>query len=296
MLLKRVAMRPSWLYSLIVVLCACCCSASATEASLVLVNGKVWTENPAQPTAQAVALDGSKILAVGDNAAIRKLAGPNTRIIDLGGRLLLPGFNDSHVHFLVGGGSLITVHLGTANSQAEFKERVAQFARTLPTGAWLRNGLWDHQRWNPPVLPDHQLIDDISGDHPAFLWPGDEIERDKDGNPTGILKDAATALVERVMPPLSPEEEDQSMEAAMREAAAHGVPSVQNMADTSVDSGQPDNFREFQKMERAGKLTVRIYEALPVRDWKTLADVGIVAPFGSLYLRRGNLKAFVDGS
>src|SRR6202140_3369534 len=322
MLLKRVAMKSSGLYSLIVVLGACCCSASATEASLVLVNGKVWTENQAQPTAQAVALDGSKILAVGDNAAIRKLAGPNTRIIDLGGRLLLPGFNDSHVRFLVGGGSLISVHLGTANSQAEFKERVAQFAGTLPNGAWLRNGLWDHQRWSPPVLPDHQLIDDVSGDHPAFLWrgdghmalanaqaiklpgidrntkdvPGGEIERDKDGNPTGILKDAATALVERVMPPLSPEEEDQSMEAAMREAAAHGVTSVQNMADTSVDSGQPDNFREFQKMERAGKLTVRIYEALPVRDWKTLADVGIVAPFGSLYLRRGNLKAFVDGS
>jgi predicted amidohydrolase YtcJ len=320
--LKGVAMKLSWLCSLIVVLGACCCRASATEASLILVNAKLWTENPAQPTAQAVALDGSRILAVGNNAAIRKLAGPDTRIIDLGGRLLLPGFNDSHVHFLIGGGSLITVHLGTANSQAEFKERIAQFARTLPKGAWLRNGLWDHQRWNPPVLPDHQLIDDVSGDHPAFLWrldghmalvnaqamklagidrntkdvPGGEIERDKDGNPTGILKDAAIALVQRIMPPLSPEEEAQAMEAAMREAAAHGVTSVQNMADSSEDRGQPDNFREFQKIERAGKLTVRIYEAFPVRDWKTLADAGIVAPFGSPYLRIGNLKAFADGA
>ena len=320
--LKGVAMKLSWLYSLIVVLGACSCSASAAEASLILVNAKLWTENPAQPTAQAVALDGSRILAVGNNAAIRKLAGPDTRIIDLGGRLLLPGFNDSHVHFLIGGGSLITVHLGTANSQAEFKERIAQFARTLPKGAWLRNGLWDHQRWNPPVLPDHQLIDDVSGDHPAFLWrldghmalvnaqamklagidrntkdvPGGEIERDKDGNPTGILKDAAIALVQRIMPPLSPKEESQAMEAAMREAAVHGVTSVQNMADSSEDRGQPDNFREFQKIERAGKLTVRIYEAFPVRDWKTLADAGIVAPFGSPYLRIGNLKAFADGA
>jgi predicted amidohydrolase YtcJ len=113
-------MKHSWLRSLIVVLGAFCCSAAATEASLILVNGKVWTENPAQPTAHAVALDGSRILAVGDNAAIRKLAGPTTRIIDLGGRLLLPGFNDSHVHVLLGGGSLISVHLGTANSQGEF--------------------------------------------------------------------------------------------------------------------------------------------------------------------------------
>jgi Amidohydrolase family len=109
--LNGVLMKRFWLHSLIVVLGAYCCSASATEASLILVNGKVWTENPAQPTAQAVALDGSRILAVGDNTAIRKLTGPMTRVIDLGGRLLLPGFNDSHVHFLMGGGSLISVHL-----------------------------------------------------------------------------------------------------------------------------------------------------------------------------------------
>ena len=115
-------MKLSWLCSLIVALGVCCCSASATEASLILVNAKLWTENPAQPTAQAVALDGSRILAVGNNAPIRKLAGPDTRIIDLGGRPLLPGFNDSHVHFLIGGGSLITVHLGAADCQAEFKD------------------------------------------------------------------------------------------------------------------------------------------------------------------------------
>src|SRR6267154_4816736 len=102
-------MKRSWLYSLIAVLGTFCCSAAATEASLILVNAKLWTENPAQPTAQAVALDGSRILAVGNNAAIRKLAGPDTRIIDLGGRLLLPGFNDAHVHVLGGGGSLISV-------------------------------------------------------------------------------------------------------------------------------------------------------------------------------------------
>ena len=120
--LKGVAMKLSWLCSLVVVIGACCCNASSTEASLILVNAKLWTENPAQPTAQAVALDGSRILAVGNNAAIRKLVGPDTRIIDLGGRLLLPGFNDSHVHFLIGGGSLITVHLGSANSQTEFKD------------------------------------------------------------------------------------------------------------------------------------------------------------------------------
>jgi hypothetical protein len=214
------------------------------------------------------------------------------------------------------------VQLRSCRSQAELRERVAAFARTLPSGAWIRDGLWDHQRWTPASLPNHQLIDEASGDHPALLWrldghmalanalamkaagidrntkdvPGGEIERDKDGNPTGILKDAATALVERVIPPLSAQERDGAMEAAMREAAAHGVTSVQNMADSSEDRNQPESFRVFEKMEREGKLTVRIYEAMSLRDWKTLADLGVVAPFGGADLRIGNLKAFADGS
>jgi predicted amidohydrolase YtcJ len=300
----------------------CCSAANAKQASVILVNGKVWTENPALPIAHAVALDGNTILAVGDDASIRKLAGPDTKVIDLRGRLLLPGFNDAHVHFMDGGASLIAVQLADANSPAELKQRVAAFVKTLPPGVWLRNGIWEHQRWSPPHLPDHQLIDDVTGDHPTFLWrtdghtalangialelagidrntkdpPGGEIERDKDGNPTGILKDSATALVTRVMPPLSVAEQDQAMEAAIHEAAAHGVTSVQNLADTPEDESQPELFREFQKFERDGKLTVRIYEAFHVREWKMLADPGVVAPFGSSLLRIGNLKAFADGA
>src|ERR1700738_3821401 len=127
--------------------------APAQNASVILVNGKVWTENTAQPIAEAVGL-----------------AGPLSKIIDPKGRLLLPGFNDAHVHFLGGGGSLISASLGSTKSQAEFKQRIAEFARTLPKGAWLRNGNWDHQRWTPPALPNHQLIDDVCGGHPALLW------------------------------------------------------------------------------------------------------------------------------
>ncbi len=296
--------------------------ACGQPATLILAGGKVWTENPAQPVAEAVALDGSRILAVGTDADVRKLAGPQTRLIDLHGRLLLPGFNDAHVHFLDGGESLTSVALGDANSQAEFRDRIQTYARTLPNGAWIRNGNWDHQRWTPAALPNHALIDAATADHPALLWrldghmalanalalklagvtretkdvPGGEIERDKDGNPTGILKDMAVALVERVMPPLGEEEVDRGMDAALREAAAHGVTSVQNLADTPEDEGQAEIFREFEKYERAGKLTVRIYEGLPLRDWKTLADAGIQTPFGGSLLRLGNLKAFADGA
>jgi predicted amidohydrolase YtcJ len=299
-----------------------CASAWAGEATLILVHGKVWTENPAQPTAQAVALDGNRIVAVGTDEEIRKLAGAGTRVIDLNGRLLLPGFNDAHVHLFGGGESLTSVQTRDAKSQAEFQQRIGDFAKTLPAGAWIRDGVWDHQSWSPAALPNHQFIDGVTGDHPAFLWridghmalanaltlklagidrnmqnpPGGEIEHDSEGNPTGILKDAATALVVRIMPPLSAEEQDRVMEAAMREAAAHGVTSVQNMADTPEDEDQPNQFREFQKLERAGRLTFRIYEAMNIRDWKALAGSGVVAPFGGATLRIGNLKSFADGA
>jgi predicted amidohydrolase YtcJ len=315
-------MKPRWIAFAALASAIFCSTSHAQHTSVILVNGKVWTENPAQPIAHAVALDGNTILAVGDDATIRKLAGPDTKVIDLRGRLLLPGFNDAHVHFLDGGSSLISVDLSTANSPAEFRERVEMYSRTRGPGAWLRNGNWDHQRWNPPNLPNHQLIDEACDDRPALLWrtdghmalanalalklagidrntkdpPGGAIERDKDGNPTGILKDSATALVVRVMPPLSEAEQDHAMEAALHEAAIHGITSVQNLADTPEDESQPEVFREFQKFEREGKLTVRIYQGVRVRDWKMYADPGVVAPFGSSLLRIGNLKAFADGA
>ena len=290
-------MKRSWLFSTILAIGTVCSAASAGEATLILTSGKIWTENPVQPQAQAVALDGTTILAVGDDAAIKKLAGPGTQLIDLAGRRVLPGFNDSHVHFLDGGGSLIGVPLGDANSPAEFKDRIAKFAQTLPKGAWLRNGNWDHERWQPAKLPDHALIDAVSGDHPALLWrldghmalanaqalkmagidrntkdpAGGAIERDKDGNPTGILKDAAATLVEKVMPELTPAERAAALQAALDEAASHGVTSVQTMADTPDDLTQPQMLETLQQFRRDGKLTIRVYAAMPLRQWKTLS-------------------------
>ena len=297
-------------------------AALGQSATLILVNGRIWTENPRQPEAEAIAIDGKLILSVGSSADVRKLAGPDCRVIDLGGRRAVPGFNDSHVHFIGGGDSLAGVQLGDANSAAEFRRRIGDFARTLPKGAWIRNGNWDHQRWSPAQLPTHDLIDAVTPDNPAFVWrldghmalanavamklaglerntrdiPGGEIVRDKDGNPTGILKDAATSLVERAMPPLSERELDAALEAAMHEAASHGVTSVQNLWDSTTDPYSALKFREFQKFASAGTLKVRIYHAAPLHDWKSLATTGVQAAFGSPVLRIGNLKSFADGA
>ena len=297
-------------------------AAPGATATLILLNGRIWTENLGQPEAEAVAIDGQHILAVGASADIHALAGPNCKTVDLQGRRVVPGFNDSHVHLLGGGESLITVQLGDANSQAEFRRRIGDYAKKLPKGTWVRDGLWDHQRWSPAELPTRELIDDVTADNPVFVWrvdghmalansaalklagvdrntkdvPGGEIVRDSEGNPTGILKDAATALIEKIMPPLSEHELDEAMKAAMKEAARDGVTSVQNLVDSPVDANTAPKFRVFQKFARDGLLTVRIYNAVPLRDWRELGAAGVQAGFGSPVLRIGNLKAFADGS
>jgi predicted amidohydrolase YtcJ len=297
-------------------------AAQAQSATLILVNGRIWTENPRQPEAEAIALEGNRIIAVGSSDAIRKSAAPGCQVIDLGGRRVVPGFNDAHVHLLGGGDALVSVQLHDASSAEEFRRRIGDYARTLPKGAWIRNGLWDHTRWTPAALPTHALIDPVTPDNPVFVWrldghmalangmamrlagldrntrdvPGGEIVRDKDGNPTGILKDHATSLIETVMPPPSERELDAALEAALKEAASHGVTSVQNMWDSTSDPYSALKLREFQKYAGNGRLTVRIYHAHPLREWKSLADTGLQAAFGSPLLRIGNLKSFADGA
>jgi predicted amidohydrolase YtcJ len=294
----------------------------AQEATLVLINGKVWTENPKAPEAQAVAIDGERILAVGTSADIRRLAGPHTQLIDLQERRVVPGFNDAHVHFLSGGSALIGVHLGDAASPQELRRRLGEYARTLTKGAWILDGNWDETLWTPVTLPTHQMIDEATPDNPVMVWrvdghavlanalamklaridrstpdvPGGEIVRDPDGNPTGLFRDQATGLIERVVPAPSAEDVDKAMAAALQEAARHGVTSVQNLVDTPTVQDTSGKLREFQKFAREGRLTVRIYDAGALRNWQDFARVGIEAGFGSALLRTGNLKAFADGS
>ena len=316
-------MRRTALYPVVILLVALTANiAQGRSPTRILLNGKIWTENPRQPEAQAVAIEGNRIMAVGSSDVIRKLAGPDCKIIDLGGRRVVPGFNDSHVHLLSGGDSLISVQLGDANSVDEFRRRIGDYAKTLPKGTWIRNGNWDHTRWTPADLPTHEVIDAVTPDNPVFVWrldghmalanaaamklagvdrntrdiSGGEIVRDKQGNPTGIFKDEATALIEKVMPPLPERELDAALEAALHEAASHGVTSVHNLWDAPTDIYSAMKFREFQKFARNGKLTVRIYNANPLRDWKSLATVGVQAAFGGPVLRMGNLKSFADGA
>ncbi len=142
---------------------------AAAQADLILVHGKVWTENPKQPESEAVAIQANRIVAVGSSSEINKLTGPATKVIDLRGRRVVPGFNDAHLHFYFGGDGLASVRLGDTASAQEMGRRIGDFARSVPKGEWILNGSWDNEKWTPAALPTHQLIDEVTPDNPVFV-------------------------------------------------------------------------------------------------------------------------------
>ncbi len=285
-------------------------------ADLVVVNARVRTMDAKQPAAEAVAVYGNRIVAVGSNAEVRKLAGARTRILDAGGRLVLPGFNDSHVHFLSGGFQLASVDLRDAATPQEFAERIRQFAQKIPKGRWITGGDWDHERWPAAALPTKELIDAFTPDTPVFVSrldghmalanslalklagvtretpdpPGGLIVRDpKTNEPTGVLKDAAMSYVYKVIPDASFEEKLIAGRAATEHAARNGVTSVQDMS-AGNDVGV------YQTLLERGELKTRVYAVSPLPSWERLASTGVHARFGNDVLRIGGLKGFADGS
>ncbi len=284
-------------------------------ADLVIVNAKVRTMDAAKSNAEAVAVMGNKIVAVGTNAEVRALVGANTKTIDAKGRLVIPGFNDSHVHFLEGGFQLSAVDLRDAKSPEEFVRRIKEFAVKQPKGRWILGGKWDHENWTPNNLPTKELIDAATPDHPVFIdrldghmalanslalklanvtkdtkeVEGGLIVREANGNPTGVLKDAAMVYINRVIPGFSFEQKLEAAQAATDYAASLGVTSVQDMS-AGNDVGV------YQELMRQGKLKTRIYAVSPLPDWQRLGRAGVRTAFGGEMLRIGGLKGYSDGS
>ena len=122
-------------------------AAAQEPVSLAIVNARVWTGDERRPWADAVAVSGDRIAAVGSSAEIRKLAPPGARVIDASGRMVVPGFIDTHVHFITGGHRLASVQLRDAKTPAEFIARIKAFAASAPAGAWITAGDWDHEQW-----------------------------------------------------------------------------------------------------------------------------------------------------
>ena len=288
--------------------------AAAQQADLILTGGTVWTGVAGAPRANAMAIADGRILRVGSDSAVRALAGPATREIALRGRFTMPGFTDSHTHFIGGGFQLGSVDLRDATTPAEFARRVGAFARTLPPGRWITGGDWDHERWGGQ-LPERAWIDSVTRSHPVAVQrldghmllansvalelagvtretpdpPGGTIVRDARGEPTGVLKDEAMALVYGVQPAASLEEMDEAFARAQQHALERGVTMIHDM-------GSFTDLATYVRARDRGDLHLRIYSLVPLGEWQRLAELVAQEGRGDALLRWGGLKGFVDGS
>ncbi len=282
--------------------------------TLAVVNVRAWTGDPRRPWADALAVAGDRIAAVGSSAEIRKLVPAGAQVIDGQGQSMVPGFIDTHIHFLDGGFGLASVQLRDARTPAEFIARIKAFAATAPAGAWITNGDWDHEQWGGE-LPHRDWIDSVTPNNPVWInrldghmrlanslalraagvtretrdVAGGTIVRDERGEPTGVLKDNAMDLVSRVQPPPTAEMADRALDAAMSHVLAQGVTSVHNM-------GTWDDLAVFERARAGNRLRTRIYAAVPLSTWERLRDTVTARGRGDQWLRIGGLKAFVDGS
>jgi len=289
-------------------------AAAQPPVSLAVVNARVWTGDARRPWADALAVRGDRIAAVGSGAEVRKLAGDGARVVDARGGMVVPGFVDAHVHFVDGGFRLSSVQLRDARTPAEFVRRIRDFAATVPAGTWIEGGDWDHEQWGGE-LPTRAWIDSVTPDHPVWLnrldghmalansaalraagvaddvrdVEGGTVVRDAGGRPTGVLKDNAMALVGRAVPDRSDALKDRALDAAMTYVAAQGVTSVHNM-------GSWDDLATFRRAHAAGRLRTRIYAAVPLSSWQRLRDAVEAEGRGDAWLRIGALKGFADGS
>lgn len=298
-------------------LVGCAGAQAGGEAELILTGGVIWSgARPAEmageePTAIAIA-DG-KVVAVGTDREIERLAGPRTQRIDLAGRRVVPGLIDSHAHFIDGGFDLAGVQLRDAATPAQFSRRIGDFAAAHPD-EWVTGGQWDHELWGGE-LPRRDWIDSLTESTPVFVSrldghmglangralelaginartpdpPGGTIVRYPDGRPTGILKDEAQGLLRRVMPPPSEAERDRALRAAVEHALIRGITLV-------TDMGSWEDLATYRRAQARGELPIRVYSVVPIESWQRLAEYVKREGRGDDRLFWGGLKGFVDGS
>lgn len=297
-------------------LCLAACSEPGTPeyADLVIRDARIWTGNTEQAWAESIASRDDKIVAIGSNADVESLIGTETEVISVPGSMLVPGFIDTHVHFIDGGAGLASVQLRDASSPQEFTNRVAEFAAKLEPDEWVLIGTWDHENWGGE-LPRREWIDDVTPDNPVWIQrldghmglanslalhlagvdadtpdiDGGTIVRDEEGRPTGILKDNAMAFLNAAVPAANHRQLDREAKAAMEYVAGNGVTSVHDM----------DSWRSLETYRRAAardELITRIYSVVPLSEWQRLRDEVEQHGVGNEWLRIGGLKGFMDGS
>ena len=282
-------------------------------ADLIVTNAVVRTMDDKLPRAQSIAVSGNKIIFVGKDSDAKKFTGAKTKVIDANGKLVIPGFNDAHVHILGMGNLFSAIDLRFIRTPQEMVEKIKYQIRFLPKNRWILGGQWNNENWSPNDLPDKNLIDAITPDNPVFLYnqnpkiafansaalklaginediknpANGEFVRDKNGKLTGVLKDAAISFVRRVAPVSPSKDRFAVVETATNYAAAYGVTSMQDM---SAD----DNTDVFRELEKQGKLKTRIYDCSGLSEWLKAGSPKFVDSKESRIYRRGCLKYFAE--
>ncbi|MBZ0254678.1 amidohydrolase [bacterium] len=282
-------------------------------AEFAIIYANVWS-GPDEARAEAVAAREGRILAVGSTHAIEEWIAPSTKVINGRGRFVAPGFIDSHVHFLEGGFQLSSVQLQNCASKEEFIGAMRAFAETIKPDEWILGGNWNHHLWGGE-MPRRDWIDAVTPRNPVWIdrhdghmalantlaieragitedvkeIEGGEIERNADGSLTGVFKDNAMVLIQRIIPKPSPEQSGNALKAAMQHVAQQGVTSIHHM-------GSWDDLAVFKRIHAEGALKTRIYAAVPISTWEMLRDEVDANGRGDEWLRIGGLKGFSDGS
>jgi len=295
-----------------------CLAACGRKADLIITGGVVWTGlSSGQPQPGAVAVRGGRIVAVGDTAVVRRYVGGETQVLSARGGLIMPGFSDGHTHFINGGFQLASADLRDAATPQEFIRRLKAYAQKLKPGEWITGGDWDHTLWKGAPLPRREWIDSVTPNNPVFVNrldghealansaairaagvtkdtptpPGGEILRDpRTGDPIGIFKDQALGLIDRAVPEPSPEQRDSALARALAHAASLGVTATSHVSASWAD------LASYRRLEKAGRMTLRVAVYLDLSQWRAVADTIRRSGPGDDWVKIGGLKGYVDGS
>jgi predicted amidohydrolase YtcJ len=298
-------------------------AATGPRADIIFMHANIYTGVPANTQfssilrEEAIAVRGDRIQAVGKTLEIEKLKGPQTQIIDLGGHFVMAGFNDAHLHLDDAGATKLSVDLTGIKSLDDLRDRVSKKVAESKAGDWILGAGWDESLWPVRTTPSRWDLDEVSGGHPVFLVridghiavantralqlgsitiasrdpQGGKIDRNENGEPTGILRETAQAAIEAVVPKPSHQLRRQGIELALADLAEHGVTSAQDY------SPNWESFQIYEELEKEGKLTARISEWLPFDEpVEDLSAKRESHPQSDLMLHTGMLKGFMDGS
>ncbi|MDT8443178.1 MAG: amidohydrolase [Desulfuromonadales bacterium] len=287
---------------------------------IILFNGKVATQNPGQPYAEALAVAQGRILAVGNSVEILALAGAESEMVDLAGRLAVPGFIDSHFHFYEWALKRKGVKLDDVSGLDELIARVSSASEAEPAGQWIMGQGWNETDWPEQRMPTRQLLDQAVPDHPLLLWrcdlhlavansaalalagidagtpdpPEGRIERDGSGEPNGILREMAINLARRAVVPPPLEQIMAAFEDATTALHRLGITGIHDIRLMADEDGA-DAFRAFQELDCQGHLAMRLWVSLPGQRLDEIIGLGLRTGFGNDHLRVGHVKYFTDG-